>query len=387
MKVKRKMLGVLGVLIVLLLSVLLLKGKGAEVETVLVTKGEITQRVKEIGYVQPADSCELYAEQNATVVDVLVEVGQAVKKGQAMMTLQNPDLALQISGVRSQLSQVRAAVQANEVAIQRAELELKQAEEDRRRLAELFESGAATREEYDQAGLLAETYRRNLAELHANLQRTSAQEAGLEESLTQLTAREQALTIKSPMDGIVLNLPVKAGQIVNPGSLLVYVAAPESLEVKAEILSDDVAEIRVGQEAVITAPVLGETSLSGKVKTIYPMAEERQSALGIAQRRVPVIIALEEAGNLKPGYEVKVEILISKHRDVLIIPKEAVRTTIEGQKQVMAVVDGRVRYRTVRTGISDSEGVEIIHGLEAADQIIKDGSLVLQEGAKVKAIP
>jgi len=113
---------------------------------------------------------------------------------------------------------------------------------------------------------------------------------------------------------------------------------------------------------------------------------EKQSALGVIQRRVPVIITLTDTANLKPGYEVKVAIETSTAQDVLVIPREAVRTLKDGGKEVMVVTDNRVKRRPVQTGIGDRENIEITDGLVAGDVIIRDGNLDLKENTRIKPI-
>jgi len=203
------------------------------------------------------------------------------------------------------------------------------------------------------------------------------------ESLSQQLGQ---LEVKSPLDGMVLNLPARAEQVVTPGTLLVRVGNTKALEVKADILSDDLAEVKIGQSVVVTAPVLGSKSLSGLVKQIYPEAQEKTSALGVVQRRVPVIISLPDAANLQAGYEVRVAIATAAREKVVRVPLEAVRTDEKGYQQVMAVVDGKVKYQTVKTGISDKQYWEVKSGLKTGETLIRDGGLTLKEGARVKPV-
>jgi len=182
----------------------------------------------------------------------------------------------------------------------------------------------------------------------------------------------------------VLTLPVKQEQVVNQGDLLVNVAMSEQLEVKADILSDDLADIKIGQRVTVTAPVLGQQALVGEVRKIYPQAEEKTSALGVIQRRVPVIITLPAPVNLKPGYEVRVSIETMSRQDVLTLPRESVRTREDGQKEVMLVIEKRIKHQLVKTGISDQENVEISSGLTAEAQVVRDAGLNLAEKTRVK---
>ncbi|WP_027363654.1 efflux RND transporter periplasmic adaptor subunit [Desulfotruncus alcoholivorax] len=374
-----------GVILAIITAATILTG-GTEAETVPVRTGDIIRAVEDTGYVQPATNYDLHAVQNARVVRVPVDTGQQVKKGQTLVVLENLDLSLQIEDTRSQLSQTAASISAAQAAVQRIELELKNAGENLVRFRELYESGAIAVVDVEEARLKVETLEQSLKEQTSLLESARAQEAGLNRSLQNLNRKERQLTLQSPVDGIVLSLPAKQEQVVTPGTVLASVAVPDKLEIKADILSDDLGEVNLGQRVKITAPVLGAKLLYGKVKEIYPLAEEKQSALGVIQRRVPVIVTLADPANLKPGYEVKVAIETSTRQDVLLIPREAVRTLKGGGKEVMVVTGNRVEHRPVQTGIGDRENIEITAGLAAGEVIIRDGNLDLKENTRVKPI-
>lgn len=363
-----------------------LTGSGKEVETVPVRRGDIVRAVVDTGCVQPATSHELYATQNARVVEVPVETGQPVDKGQTLVVLENLDLAAQLDDVRSRLAQATAAAAGARAALAQARLELQDAGENLARTEQLFQAGAISRAEYERARLQVERCRENVNELDSRLDGALAQEAGLRQVLQHLEARKRQLVVTSPIAGVILNLRAKQGQVVNPGDLLATVAASDRLEIKADILSDELREVRVGQRVTVSAPVLGQQVLVGRVKKIYPQAEEKVSVLGVIQRRVPVIVGLNNPAHLKPGYEVTVAIETLRREGVLVLPREAVRTTGDGRKEVMVVVGNRIRHRTVKTGIGDQENIEIVSGVKAGDQVVRDAGLDLPENTRVRPI-
>ena len=333
---------------------------------------------------QAATNYDIHAAQSARVVNVPVETGQAVDRGQILAVLENLDLALQISEVNSQISQTAAAAAGARATLERLQLELQDAHDNLARSQGLFQAGAISQVDFDQARLRVDTARQSISEQNSVLESALAQQAGLNSSLQQLSAKEEQLVIKSPVNGIVLALPVKQGQVVNPGDLLANVAESGQLEIKSDILSDDLADIKIGQKVTITAPVLGQQSLAGEVKKIYPQAEEKTSALGVVQRRVPVIISLPDPASLKPGYEARVSIETMTRQNVLVLPREAVRTRTDGQKEVMVVINKRIQHQLVKTGISDQENIEITGGLTADELVVRDGSLSLSENTRVK---
>ncbi len=358
--------------------------RGEEVETIQVRQGSLTRTVSDNGYVQPSTDYGLNATQTARVIEVPVKTGEFVKQGQILVVLENLDLAVQTSDLHSQLAQASTSAAGARAALERIQLELKDAGENLARTQELYQAGVATKVEYDKARLLLETTQQNLNEQTSRLDSAQAQQEGLSQSLRQLNAKEQQLVVKSPVDGTIMSLPVKQEQVLSPGALLVNVAVSNMLEIKADILSDDLADVKTGQNCSITAPVLGEKVLVGEVTKIYPQAEEKQSALGIIQRRVPVIISLRDPANLKPGFEVKVAIETLSRQNTLVLPREAVRTAPDGHKEVMVVLNNKVQHQQVQTGISDQDSIEIISGLAAGDLVVKDSSLDLAEGLRIK---
>lgn len=331
---------------------------------------------------QSATNYDIQATQSARVVEVPVETGQTVEKGQPLAVLENLDLAVQISDVHSQISQAAVAASGARASLERLQLDLKDSQDNLARSEILYKAGAISQVDYDKAKLLVETNQKIINEQNSVLESALTQEADLNQSLQQLIAKEGQLVVKGPVAGIVMNLPVKQEQVVGPGTLLVNVAISDQPEVKADILSDDLADVKIGQQVSITAPVLGQQVLVGEVQKIYPQAEEKTSALGVIQRRVPVIITLPDPANLKPGYEVRVAIETMSRENVLVLPRESVRTREDGQ--VMVVVNKRIQHQLVKTGISDQDNVEITGGLTADELVVRDGSLDLAEKTRVK---
>ena len=369
---------------VLAVGVLLFVNRGKEVEVAEVSFGSIVRQVVDTGCVQAAASYDLQAAHSARVTEVLAETGQAVRRGEVLVLAENLDLAQQIGDTRSQMGQAAGEVEGAKAAVERARLECDDAQRNFDRLKGLYEAGAVARAELEKAQLQLESCRQVLVERTSLLQSAQTRQAGLSLVLEQLLAKERQLAVKSPADGVVLDIPVKSGHVIQPGELVAKVAAVDKLEVRVDILADDMAEVRVGQKAAVTSPVLGEAALTGEVVKIYPRAEEKQSPLGITQRRVPVIVALDGAAGLKPGYEVRVAITVLVKEGVLILPREAVRTVSGGQKEVTAVAAGRTRRQAVQTGLCDRNNVEITAGLSVGDLVVRDAGLDLPDGTKLK---
>jgi HlyD family secretion protein len=355
-----------------------------EVETITVGKGSIQHTVVDTGYVQAAERYDLYAEQGARVSNISLSIGHSIQKGQVMMVLENLDISMNAKQLLISLNQAKNLITATQAAVDRGSLDLRDAQDKFRRVKELYAAGAISKTEYDETRSLVDKYQTNYQEQTESLKIAQTQVNTYKELLSQSQQKEAQLVVKSPIAGTLMQLYVQKEQVVQPGTLLARVALDSELEIKAELLSDDLGEVKVGQKVQVTAPVMGEAVLNGEIIKIYPQAEEKQSALGVIQRRVPVIIAMESTGNLKPGYETRVSIATASREDVLLVPRGAVRTTSDKQQQVMLISNGRVIFRDVKTGLLDSKNIEIIEGLKAGDQIIADASISLEENARVK---
>ena len=386
MKIKKAWLVAAIALVVLLAAVAMVMSSGQQVEVVLAEKGTFTQVIEETGYVQVIEEQQIQAAQTAKISQILLEAGDRVEIGQLVMVLTSPELEAELASVRSQLAQAEVQLEAAKLDLASGQAQLKQAQDNLARKKALLDAGALAEAEYEAAQLEVSQIENQLAQLECSVAGLSKQLQNQEQMLDALLRKNTELEVRSGVEGILLDVPVKEGQMVGPGTLLAQIAAGKGMEVKTELLSDEIRSVQVGQKAAITSPVLGEESLSGQVAKIYPQAYERVSALGVVQRRVPVLISLDETGNLRPGYEVRVSIETLRKENVVLLPREAVQVNSDGSYQVMKVVDNRMVIQPVQIGEKNQQFVEVLSGIEPGQLVVRDGSLDLKEGARLKPV-
>lgn len=374
-------------LIAVIAAAIIMVNSGEEVEMVKADRGTITLTVEETGYVQPADDREVQSTATAQIQDVLVEVGDTVAMGQVLMRLSSTELTAETASVRSQLARTEAELQDAQLSIGALRVELKQAENDLARKKTLLQQGALARVEYEEAELQVDKLKRNIARQEAGVSGLNRQAASHSEMLSSLEEKVGELQVISPISGTLLDLPVEVGQVVAPGTPLAQVGSDIQLEVKTELLSDDIRLVKNGQNVHISAPVLGEQTLTGQVSKIYPRAYEKTSALGVIQRRVPVLITLHQAATLQPGYEVRVAIETLRNERVIRLPREAVQLIKDGHYRVLVVKEGRIEERSIQIGTKNQKWAEVKKGIKAGETVVRDGSLELKEGSRVKPIP
>ncbi|MEN6326149.1 MAG: efflux RND transporter periplasmic adaptor subunit [Syntrophomonas sp.] len=383
---KRKFwLGGGAVLLLVLVLAWIYAGGGQEVQVLTAEKGSIAKILNETGYVEAGDDYEMQAQQSGKITEIALKPGDKVTRGQLVLSMESPELQVEIKQSESQLAMTQGELSTARQSLSTLQIDRENAEKTLARQEQLHSSGAISEAEYEKAESAARNLREQLAQQQSYLQSLQSKVQALEGMAAQLNAKEAALQVLSPIDGIILDLPLKAGAYVSPGSLLAQVGAAGGMEVKVEILSDDIKDIALGQKAFITAPVLGVQTLEGAVKEIRPRAFAKISALGVEQRRVPVFIALNKSENLQPGYEVEVGIETARKDKVLVLPREAVKNTGNGSYEVMKVQNGKIVHTAIKLGLKNEEQVEVLSGLQEGDRIVRDASTDIKEGSRIKA--
>jgi len=357
---------------------------GQQVEVLKAEAGDISTWVEDTAYVQSRDEVTIQASQSGKIVRVAVETGQKVSAGQELLVMENPDFQYQLNAAAVQTEQLQGQLSASAIALEQSRLDLKEDQKNLVRSRQLFESGAISQAEYDvsvQRNLTLQKAVESQQQTQQSLRRQLEKQNTLYQELKETS---QQLVVKSTAAGTVLDLPVKEQQTVIAGAALAQIGSVNDLELKTELLSDDIGAVKVGQKVAISAPLLGDTVLDGQVTKIYPRAYEKVSALGVIQRRVPVLVSLPASELLEPGYEVQVRIETSLKRNVVTLPRTAIRVNDQGQNEVLAVMDGKIKHIKVRIGIRNPEKAEIISGLKAGQNVVRDASTDIKGNTRVK---
>ena len=350
---KKSKAGWAAVLGVIILAVMVYSyAAGAQVvNATVVKKGMLSKTIMETGYVQSVDQYDIQTQQGGQVVEVPVKVGQLVAKGQTLMVLKNPDLQAAASQAQAQLSSVQGELTLAQQTLTNDQLETKDAQLAYDRQKALQSAGAVSAANIEAANsrlIKAQDTSKSQQEYIVNLQNSI-------KDYSQMVAENQNITasliVISPSDGSLLDLPIKIGAVVTAGTTVAQIGTPNSLEVKADLLTDQLGDVEVGQNVYISAPVLGDNVLNGKIREIRPRAYVKTSALGVEQRRVPIFIDLHDPAILKPGYEVEVRVETARRDNALLLPRGSVQSVDLNHFQVMKIQKGWVKISGCDFGI------------------------------------
>ncbi len=193
--------------------------------------------------------------------------------------------------------------------------------------------------------------------------------------------------IIAPFSGIVLERITRGNvhlSFVMPDYYILRIGDLDTIEIRADILSDDIPKIKEGQKALVFGPALGKAKIMGKVSQIYPTAFTKLSSLGIEQQRVTVIIEIpKDTVRLYPGYRVDVRIFTREVEKTLVIPSRAV-FSLAGQKHCFVVQENRAKLQPIKVGIETEEETEVSQGLENEQTVIVDPPNDLTTGRFVR---
>jgi HlyD family secretion protein len=301
------------------------------------------------GDLVPREEAAVFPEVSGYRVDkVLVDVGDTVKKGQTLVTL---DPAL----IQGQLAQ-------QEALAAQAEVNAKQAEDQANRVKDLDNAGVLSQEAIDQRRFQARA-----AEATARAQLAM---------LKDVRTRTAKLSVTAPVSGLILERNVRPGDMSATGGATPWfrLARDSEIELAAQLSDSDLANVRPGQRAEVTLP--GGVVVQGVVRLVSPQIDP-QTKLGTVRVHLPVERAIRAGGF---GRAVFTDVSGS----VLAAPETAVRYDADGASVMVVGPDNRVRHAPVQTGQRGGGYVQLTKGPPAGSRIVQNAAAFLLDGDLVK---
>ena len=361
------------------------RDESVPIRTAQVEQGQIRSLIATNGKIEPVTNFEAHAPVSASVERVLVKEGAEVRKGQLLVVLDDADARTQAARAETQLKAAQADLAAIErggsqeevlnldVQLTKARTDRDSAQRNLDALKKLQQEGAASAGEVREAenaltradsqmAFLKEkqTKRYSNAEVaHVQAQRDEARAA--DDAAQDTLAKSN---VRAPFDGIVYSLPVKQGGFVASGDLLLQVADLRTVLVRAFVDEPDVARLAPGDPIQITWDATPARVWQATVNQIPSTVKLHSS------RNVGEITSIVDNKDLKllPNINVGVTITAAEHNNVLVIPREALRTD-DSTPYVLQVVDHKLKRCNVETAITNLTQVEITHGVSAKNLI------------------
>jgi HlyD family secretion protein len=290
------------------------------------------------------------AGEGGRVISVLVDAGDWVRAGQVLAVVDRSVQAQQIAG------------QAANIEVQRANARIAQANLDR--ALKLVERGFISKADVDR--------------LTATRDAAVAQVSVASAELGQLRASSARLNIVAPAAGLVLTRGVEPGQIVSPGSgVLFRIAKDGQFEMQARLAENDLARLAVGQSAEVT-PVGTDKPYIGQIWQLSPTIDA-QTREGIAR------IALAYDRALRPGGFASAQIR-SGSVTAPMLPESAILSDQQGPFVYVVDQGNKVSRRSVKTGDVTAQGIVVTDGIAGNERIVLRAGGFLNPGDVVRPV-
>jgi HlyD family secretion protein len=396
----------LGVLlgVVLLVSLASMREEVVLVRAATVERSTIRSVISTNGKIEPVQNFEAHAPVNTTVRRILVKEGDHVKKGQLLLQLDDAEARSQAARAQAQMKAAQAGVAAVEKGGSQEELltlqaQLVKARGDRdsaqRSLdayRRLQQRGAASVGEVKEA---ENTLKRAQADLNLleqkqkdrysrpEVERVEAQKSEAQAAYAAAEDVLQKSNLVAPFDGIVYSLPVRQGNYVQAGDLLLQEANLSKVLVRAYVDEPDIGRLVEGQKVEITWDAVPSRNWQGHVSSIPATVKLRGA------RNVGETTCLVDNSDLKllPNTNVTVTIITAQHDDVLTIPREALRQE-ENRPYVYQIVGNVLRRRDVSIAASNLTRVEVTNVPQDAVVALNSfNTKPLRDGIPVKVVP
>jgi HlyD family secretion protein len=371
------------VAIIVVVSVIATRTEQPEVTTVKIdVRNELRSTVTASGEVRPIQYIKLTSEVPGRILEIFVNPGDQVTKGQALVRVDPTQLQASqeaqwaltqaslndVSNARNAVASAQQALVVAEAGVSQArqnvssaEIDLKAAERELKRATNLVESNVmsraeydATRDRYDQAKAKVDAARIGVREAQerANAQRVAVKEAQTGVRSSEMRANQQQAILRgqssqrekatqySPLNGVVADIPTRVGEFAVSqlsSTPLMTIADMSTINVEVNVDETEIANVEVGQEAKVKVDALGEKEVKAVVTQKNPLAIAKSDTQGGLSNRVNVQEAKEfkvtlelrdlsdeDKNKLRPGMSATATVTTKTKNNVIAVPLQAI---------------------------------------------------------------
>lgn len=353
-----------------LVSKLTNKSDAKQVEIQKVELKLIKSSILASGSLAFREQVQLRSEVIGKVIELHVEEADLVNKGDLVITLDPKTY-------QAQVEQAEARVRIQQIAIERQRLLIKTLTDRFERQKTMFARNLVDEDSYE---ALESELSLAIVDLRS-LQESLAQADAVLDQAEELLAKTR---IRSPIDGVVIQIDIKEGETVIagttniPGSTMMVIADPSETLTEVQVDEADIAQVQQGQSADIFAAAYPDTPLKGTIQSIASVARKPEGQANLSFL-VKILLDEQDFMTIRPGMSVRADIYTQTSEQTLAVPVQAVLFDDDigeqdkgkdEQPYVFVMEDGKALRRDVKTGISSDSDQEIISGLKQGETVI-----------------
>ncbi len=312
------------------------KKSGPPPAVITVTQAQIrTMQILEqsVGEADSSTAPKVGAEVAGRIIKVNVDIGDPVKKGQALAEIDPADYSADARRLEAQaVSQQKLTERYRELA---------------------------------KKGFISPSA----------LESHDAQDVAARELHTRGAKNLSRTRIVSPVDGKVDSRFVSVGDWIELGKPAFQLSTSENLRIRLPFPESAAQRIKLGQAVTLSTPTAPDTRVSGKI-------EQVRQTVGSTNRAFEAVVDVKNPGGWKPGASVNGAVIVEEHEQAIVVPEVSVVLRPAG-KVVYIINQGKAVQRAVTTGVTQNGQVEILRGLEAGEIVAVDGAGFLTDKTAV----
>ena len=389
------------------LAMLLLSGCGSNAPEEAETQPEVTvdvapvlssaisQKIAADAIVYPVNQAAVSSKISAPIKKLYVERGDRVRMGQLVAELESQDLLAEVNEGKAALAQAEVAIQAVNAGVpqelNKVQIEINGAQQalaEQQRIydhrLDLFKQGAIAEKDVKEAAFNLEQAKNQLKAAEARVadfkgpvkdQELKAAEAARDAAKRKIESAEVRLgyaRITSPIDGVVTDRPVYAGETATAGAALMTVMDTRRVIARAHVSPQEALVLHAGLAASLIVPGSNAMPTTGAISQISPAVDAGSTTVEVW------IEASNSDGKLKPGMSIRTEAIVKSNPKALVIPAAAVLTSNSGDTSVIVVdAENKPHKKPVTLGIRDGANVEVADGLQSDERVVTAGAFEL----------
>lgn len=331
--------------------------KTARPTTAVVSTRDINFAITAAGEITPAEQVSVRPEVSGLVDQLPVDIGDHVKKGALLFTLDDRDLQTEKAQREIEIEGARLRVNSAVLTLEKADLTFK-------RIQELATGKLVSQETFDNTRLERDSARNQMEIAQNELARSQKALQTVEDKLVKTK-------IVAPFDCTILTRPVSVGQAVsgangvNSGTEVLTIADLGELIINAHINQADVTRMTINQSVEIEIEAVPGLKLSGRLDRIAPQATIKNGIKGFATR---IVVKNDASTGVRPGMTANLNIPLQSADNVLAVPLAAVFTD-QGDRFAYLKQGEKFVRQPIRIGVTDYDFAEVTSGLSGGETV------------------
>lgn len=330
------------------------KPKTTVYETVTPEIADLEKTTVATGKVEPRDEVLIKPQISGIISEVYKEAGQTIKQGEVIAKVK----------VIPELGQLNSA----ESRVRVAEISTAQAETDHERIKKLYNDKLISREDYEKSEVEIKKAREELQTAKDALEI-------IKEGITKNSASFSSTLIRSTIDGLILDVPIKVGNSVimsntfNDGTTIATVANMNDLIFKGKIDETEVGRIHEGMPVKLTIGALQNLTFDAELEYISPKGVEEN---GANQFEIKAAVHAPDSVQIRSGYSANAEIVLQRAQKVLAVPEGIIEFSGDSTfvwVMTDSILEQKFERRQIKTGMSDGIKLEIKEGLTGKEKV------------------